>query len=67
MRQNCAPDRLKILCLYDSGFQRKVFKRVKNLSETIKENERTKEERRDRPWSLLQNSLTNHRMHSLAS
>ena len=41
-RPNCALDRSTVLCLYVPGFQRQVFKLVKNLSERSKESKEQK-------------------------
>ena len=43
-RPKCALDMRTFLCLYVPGFQRQLFKHVKIFVETIKMNERTKEE-----------------------
>ena len=44
-RPNCALDRSTNLCLYVAGFQKKVFKHVKILSERSKE---TKEQKKNK-------------------
>ena len=55
-RPNCALDKRKILCLYVPGFQRQVFKHVKNLSERSKE---SKEQKKNKGSVLVAKSAYN--------